>query len=130
MLGRCSPLALTVAPPSLPEKLHWFTWEAYLTFVTGFALLFIQYSLNAKAYLIDPSVMPLTALQAGGISVASLLVGWLIYDGLCRSPLTERTVPLALCVFALILGAATFYTHVFSARAALVHVGAFIGTIR
>ena len=119
----------TVAPPSLPEKLHWFTWEAYLTFVTGFALLFIQYYLNAKAYLIDPSVMPLTALQAGGISVASLLVGWLIYDGLCRSPLNERTVPLALCVFALILGAATFYTHVFSARAALVHVGAFIGTI-
>jgi uncharacterized membrane protein len=119
----------TVAPPTLPEKLHWFTWEAYLTFVTGFILLIIQYYLNARSYLIDPSVMELTPLQAAGISVASLLVGWLIYDGLCRSPLNEHTIPLALCVFALILGAATFYTHVFSPRAALVHVGAFIGTI-
>jgi len=119
----------TVAPPQLPQRLHWFTWEAYLTFLTGFALLVIQYYFNARAYLIDPAVMPLEPLQAAGISVASLIVGWFIYDGLCRSPLNDHTIPLALCVFALILAAATFYTHVFSPRAALVHVGAFIGTI-
>ncbi len=119
----------TVAPPTLPQKLHWFTWEAYLTFLTGFVLLVIQYYFNAKSYLIEPTVMPLLPWQAAAISMASLLVGWLIYDGLCRSPLNDHTLPLALCVFALILGAATFYTHVFSPRAALVHVGAFIGTI-
>ena len=119
----------TVAPPKLPPHLHWFTWEAYLTWVTGMGLMVVQYYLHAQAYLIDPSVMPLTPLQAVALSLASLAVGWFAYDLLCRSPIGNYTVPLAICVFALILVATYFYTHVFSARAALLHVGAFIGTI-
>lgn len=119
----------TVAPPKLPEHLHWFTWEAYLTWVTGFGLMIVQYYLHARAYLIDPAVMPLTPWQAVAISVASLALGWAIYDLLCRSPVGRHTVTLALSVFALILAATVFYTHVFSARGALVHVGAFVGTI-
>jgi uncharacterized membrane protein len=119
----------SVAPPSLPAHLHWFTWEAYLTWMTGFGLLVVQYYLHAPAYMINPSVMRLDPWQAAALSVGSLAVGWVVYDVLCRSPLGERAVPLALGVFVLILAATVFYARMFSARAALVHVGAFIGTI-
>jgi uncharacterized membrane protein len=119
----------TVAPPHLPEHLHWFVWEAYLTWVTGFGLLVIQYYVHAKAYLIDPAVMPLEPWQAIAISVGSLAAGWAIYDGLCRSKAGDSSVVLALAVFALILAATVLYTKVFSARGSFVHVGALVGTI-
>lgn len=119
----------TVAPPHLPAHLHWFVWEAYLTWVTGFGLLIVQYYLHANAYLIDPGVMPLTPLQAVAISMASLTAGWAIYDLLCRSKIGDNTAALALSVFALIVAAAVLYTRVFSGRGAFVHVGAFTGTI-
>jgi uncharacterized membrane protein len=119
----------TVAPPALPEVLHWFKWEAYLTWVTGFGLLIVQYYVHAEAFLVDPAVMPLTALQATAISVASLAAGWFIYDGLCRSRIGDNTVLLALSVFALILLASVLYTKVYSGRGAFIHVGALVGTI-
>src|SRR5688572_1538600 len=119
----------TVAPPALPDVLHWFKWEAYLTFVTGLGLLIVQYYVHADAYLIDPGVMALTQWQAIGISVASLAAGWFIYDGLCRTKVGDNTVVLALSVFALILIAAVLYTKVFSGRGAFIHVGALVGTI-
>ncbi|MFN0193415.1 MAG: urate hydroxylase PuuD [Aestuariivirga sp.] len=117
------------APSSLPKDLIWFKWEAYLTWVTGFLLLIVLYYFNASTYLIDPSVMALSPWQAIGISVASLVAGWAIYDALCRSPLGRSTGVLGLLVFILILAASWFYTYVFSGRGALIHVGAFIGTI-
>jgi uncharacterized membrane protein len=117
------------APSSLPKDLIWFKWEAYLTWVTGFLLLVVLYYVNASTYLIDPSVLALTPWQAIGISIASLAAGWLVYDLLCRSPLINHPGPLALAVFILILIAAYGYTHVFSGRGALIHAGAFIGTI-
>ena len=119
----------TVAPPSLPEVLHWFRWEAYLTWVTGFGLLIVQYYFHASAFLIDPGVMPLEPWQAIAISAGSLAVGWFVYDGLCRSRLGEHTVLLALLVFGLILVASVLYTKVFSGRGAFIHVGAMVGTI-
>jgi uncharacterized membrane protein len=119
----------TVAPPVLPDVLHWFKWEAYLTFVTGFGLLIVQYYFHAESYLIDPAVMPLTQFQAIAISVASLTAGWFIYDGLCRSKIGDYTVLLALAVFALILLASVLFTAVFSGRGAFIHVGALVGTI-
>ena len=82
----------TVAPPQLPAHLHWFKWDAYLTWVSGFGLLVVQYYLHAKSYLIDPAVMPLEPWQAIAISVASLLAGWVIYEALCRSPIGRNTV--------------------------------------
>ncbi len=118
-----------VAPATLPDVLHWFKWEAYLTWVTGFGLLIVQYYVHAQAFLIDPAVMPLTVLQATAISVASLAAGWFIYDGLCRSRIGDNTVALALAVFALILIAAVLYTKVYSGRGAFIHVGALVGTI-
>jgi uncharacterized membrane protein len=118
-----------VAPEQLPEDLHWFKWEAYLTWVTGMLLLVVQYYWDAPSYLIDPSVMALTPASAIAISLATLAGGWLIYDGLCRSPIGRRPDLLGACVFVLIVGAAWLFTHVFSGRGALIHVGAFIGTI-
>jgi uncharacterized membrane protein len=119
----------TVAPATLPEVLHWFKWEAYLTWVTGFGLLIVQYYFHAGAFLIDPAVMPLAPWQAIAISVASLAAGWFVYDGLCRTRIGENTTALALSVFALILIASVLYTKVFSGRGAFIHVGALIGTI-
>src|SRR4029078_12871096 len=93
----------TVAPATLPEVLHWFKWEAYLTWVTGFGLLVVQYYFHASAFLIDPAVMPLEPLQAFAISVSSLAAGWFAYDLLCRSKIGEHELPLAVELFAMIL---------------------------
>jgi uncharacterized membrane protein len=117
------------APEELPPDLIWFKWEAYLTWITGFLLLIIQYYVQADLYLIDPSVMVLTNYQAIGISIASLLAGWIIYDQLCKSPIGAHTGWLALSVFALIIAAAYSFSHVFSGRGAFIHVGACIGTM-
>ena len=119
----------TVAPPTLPDVLHWFKWEAYLTWATGFGLLIVQYYFHAEAFLIDPGVMALEPWQAIAISVVSLVAGWFIYDGLCRTKVGENTTLLALSVFALILIAWVLYTKVFSGRGAFIHVGALVGTI-
>mgnify|MGYP000993610919 CR=1 FL=1 len=119
----------TVAPATLPERLQWYRWEAYLTFVSGLVLLSVQYWLNARAYLIDPKVMELLPWQAVAISISALAFGWFAYDRICRSALGRTTLPLAAVVFALIVGAAFGFTHVFSGRGAFIHVGAFVGTI-
>ncbi|MEH0073252.1 urate hydroxylase PuuD [Pannonibacter sp. Pt2] len=119
----------TVAPAYLPQDLIWYKWEAYLTWVTGFALLVVQYYFNASSYLIDVNKLQMMPSEAVLISVISLVAGWFIYDGLCRSPIGRSTPLLALCVFGLIMGASYMFTQVFSGRGALIHVGAFIGTI-
>jgi uncharacterized membrane protein len=118
-----------VAPAHLPPDLTWFKWEAYLTWVSGFLLMTVQYYFNASSYLIDPGIMQLTPWQAIGISIASLVLGWIVYDQLCRSVLGRKTEILAVFLFLLILAAAYGFTHVFSGRGALIHVGAFIGTM-
>lgn len=118
-----------VAPPRLPEDLIWYKWDAYLTFVSGIVLMSVQYWFNARAYLIDPKVWAMEPWQAIALSVVSLTAGWLIYDGLCRSPLGRNTLLLAAAVFALIVGAAWGFTHAYSGRGAFLHVGAFVGTI-
>ena len=118
-----------VVPPALPEHLTWFRWEAYLTWLTGFALLVVQFYLDAPAWLIDPAVMALGSWQAIGISVGSLAAGWVAYTVLCRSKVGANAVVLAAAVFVLFVAATFGYTQVFSARAALVHAGVLIGTI-
>ncbi len=117
------------APQELPPDLIWYKWEAYLTWLTGFSLLILQYYLNAEAYLIDPSKRALTPLAAIGLSIGSLAAGWLLYSALCRSPLGRRPDLLASAVFVLIVAFAYGYGHLFSGRGALIHVGVLIGTI-
>ena len=118
-----------VAPAELPDDLIWYKWEAYLTWVTGIILMVAQFYIYADTWMIDAKVMALDPVQAVSISVVSLALGWFIYDGLCCSKLGTNTPLLMALVFILILGASYFYTHIYSARAALIHVGAFIGTL-
>ena len=118
-----------VAPPALPEHLTWFRWEAYLTWITGFALLVVQFYFDASVWLVDPAVMSLATWQAVAISVASLAAGWVVYTVLCRSKVGANAAVLAGAVFVLVVAATWGYTQVFSARAALVHSGVLIGTI-
>jgi len=118
-----------VAPATLPKHLHWFKYEAYFTWVSGFALLFIIYYFNTSAMLVDTHVMKLTAAEAIGISIGSFIVGWVIYDLLCKSPLRKNSFLFVLCGIILLTGFAWFYSHVFSGRAAFIHFGAMIGSI-
>ena len=112
----------------LTENLHWSKWEAYTTWLSGIALLALIYWLGASSYLIDRSVMALSPPAAIAISVASLAGGWFVYDGLCRLLEGKENV-LAALVFVFIMACAWALFHVFSARAAYIHVGAIIGTI-
>jgi uncharacterized membrane protein len=118
-----------VAPEALPQELHWFRYEAYYTWVTGFLMLCLVYYVQARAFLIDPRVMSLEPLQAIALSIGALVVGWFIYDRLCKSPLGRHTRWLALAVFLLAVGFAFFFSLVFSGRAAFLHIGALLGTI-
>ncbi len=117
------------APAKLPDNLIWFKWEAYLTWVTGFFLLIVQYYIDANGFLIDPKILALLPWQAIAISVASLVAGWLVYDTLCRALAVRNPTLLAGLVFTLIMMAAYGYTHVYSGRGAFIHIGIFIGTI-
>ncbi|MFT6916837.1 MAG: putative membrane protein [Motiliproteus sp.] len=117
-----------LAPPQMPEKLHWFKWEAYSTFLSGFALLAVVYYLNAELYLVGPG-SGLSAGTAIAISIAALVSGWFIYDLLCESALGKQPRLLALVLFVLLVSAAYGLTQVFSGRGAFIHIGAIIGTL-
>jgi uncharacterized membrane protein len=92
-------------------------------------LLIVQYYWNARAYLIDPAVMDISPAVAIAISVATLVIGWLLYDLICRSPVGERPVLLSAVVFVLIVAASYGLSQVFSGRGAFIHVGSLVGTI-
>ena len=117
------------APPSLPDHLTWFKWEAYLTWVTGFILLVLQYYLQASSYLIDPDIMALTQWQAIGISLGAIIGGWLVYNALCKWLAITHPGWLVTLLLIMIMAAAYGFTHVFSGRGAFIHVGVFIGTL-
>jgi uncharacterized membrane protein len=118
-----------VAPSHLPPDLIWHRWAAYLTWVSGFLLLIAQYYLNARSFLIDPTVADLAPFEAIGLSLASIVAGWFAYDALCRSRLAERPALLSTVVFVMIIAAAWGFSQVFSGRGAFIHVGVFVGTI-
>src|SRR2546428_5483961 len=105
----------------LTENLHWSKWEAYTTWLSGMALLALIYWLGASSYLIDRSVMALSPGAAIAISIASLAGGWFVYDGLCRLLEGKENV-LTVLVFVFIMACASALFHVFSARAAYIHV--------
>jgi uncharacterized membrane protein len=118
-----------VAPARMPDELTWFKWEAYTTWLSGFALLVVVYYLGAELYLIDKSVMELSAPVAAAIAFFSLLVAWLLYEALCRSPLGKNETALALVGYVFLVGLTYGFTHVFSGRGAFTQIGALIGTI-
>ncbi len=111
----------------LSEDLHWSKWEAYTTWLSGMALLAIIYWWGANAYLIDRSVMDLSVPAAIAISAGSFVVGWFVYDALCKT--IKNDLVLSLIIYVLLVAAAWGYSQVFGARAAYIHVGVLIGTI-
>jgi uncharacterized membrane protein len=118
-----------VAPEVLPPTLHWFYWEAYTTWLSGFALLCLLYFLRAEAYLIEPSVLALSKPVAIGLAVAVIVGSWLVYDGLCRSPLGQKSRALAASVAAVTAVEAWGLCQLFSGRGAFMVFGAALGTI-
>ena len=116
-----------VAPPVLPAPLHWFKWEAYTTWLSGFALLVVLYYFDAGVRLVDRGVADLTTWQAILISAGSLLVGWAVYEALCRT--LRSDVFLAAAVAALVVLASWGIGEAFAARAAYLQMGAILGTI-
>jgi uncharacterized membrane protein len=117
-----------VAPRRLPEPLHWFKWEAYTTWLSGFALLIVIYYVEADTYLIDRSVADLKEWQAIAISVGLLAAAWLVYDTLCRL-LAGQGLALAAAIAALVTLSAWGLGNLFGPRAAFIQLGAMLGTI-
>ncbi len=118
-----------VAPDAMPEHLTWFKWESYATWLSGAALLMLVYWLGGELYLIDPAKADIALWQGILISAASLTIGWLIYDYLCKSPLGEKPTLLMLLLFAMLVAMSWGYHQIFTGRAAMLHLGAFTATI-
>jgi uncharacterized membrane protein len=116
-----------VAPRTLPPHLAWFKWEAYTTWLSGFALLIVLFYLDASASLIDPSVADLEPWEAVALSAGLLVVAWLVYDVLCRVVRNDRV--LWVCLAAGVVLAAWGSSELFSPRAAWLQVGAMLGTV-
>ncbi len=127
--GFYNPQKYAVAPASLPQHLHWFKWEAYTTWLSGTALLIVVYWARSQSMMVDAAVSSLTPAQAVGLGAASMVVSWLVYDGLCRSPLGKRDALLGVVVFAWLTLLAWGLHRGLGGRAAFVHVGTAIGTI-
>jgi uncharacterized membrane protein len=117
-----------VAPRTLPEPLLWFKWEAYTTWLSGFALLIVLYYVNADTYLIDKSVADLSQWGAIAISIALLGAAWVVYDVLCRF-LGGRELVLAALLLAFVATSAWGAGQLFSGRGAFIQVGAMVGTM-
>jgi len=118
-----------VAPREIPKDLHWFKYEAYFTWLSGFALLFVVYYFNAKAMLIDPNVLDISAFAGVSIGISSFIAGWLIYHSLCRTSLVRNNFGFAIAGFLIAVAFAWFYCHIFAGRAAYIHFGAMLATL-
>jgi len=118
-----------LAPAEMPEPLHWFKWEAYTTWLSGFALFVVLYYTDARTRLIDPSVADLSTTTAVGLSIAGIALAWIVYDVLCRTVGQRSQVALAVVGTALVALAAWVSSELFAPRAAYLQVGVMLGTV-
>jgi uncharacterized membrane protein len=118
-----------VAPAAMPEHLTWFKWESYATWLSGFALLCIVYYAGADLFLIDPNVLDVSVPVGIGISLATIGVGWLFYDNLCKFSLGKSDTGLMIVLYVILVFIAWGLTHLFTGRAAFLHLGAITATI-
>jgi len=116
------------APGEIPAVLHWFKWEAMLTWLTGVALLILVFYVGS-AYLLDPSISRIRRPAAIAVGIGMLVLGWPIYDGLWRSPLARRAGVAAAISLVLLAAVTLLACRLFSGRAAFMHIGALLGTI-
>jgi uncharacterized membrane protein len=127
--GFYNPQKYLVAPRRLPSELHWFKWEAYSTWLSGFALLCVVYYFNAPATMIDKAVADISPAQAIAVGIGALVLAWIVYDLLCRSPLGRRDLWFGIVIYLLLVLAAYALSKLLGGRAAYLHLGAMIGTI-
>ncbi len=118
-----------VAPPVLPERLHWFKWEAYTTWISGMFMMALMYWYGAEIYLIDPGVAALSKPAAIIIGIAVIAFGWFAYDWLCKSDIGKNDRNLSLIIFVALTILAFLLCQIFSGRGAYMHFGAMLGTI-
>ncbi len=126
--GFYNPQKYLVAPKNLPDDLHWFKWESYSTWITGFFLLGVLYYSQAATYMVDPAKAALTPGGAIGVGLLTLAGGWVVYDGLCRLLMKRSLLLFAVLYFIFVLAVAYVLTDLLSGRAAFLHVGAMIAT--
>ena len=129
--GFYHPVKFNVSPPKLPDHLHWFYWESYTTWLSGFALLTVSYLWNAKIYLVnpaDPNAMGSAAAIASAL--AFLVVFWLLYDGICRvfGQKKNGDATVGAMVLVLVCIAAFLACHIFPGQAAFLLMGAMLAT--
>lgn len=117
-----------VAPAQMPDQLHWFKWEAYFTWLSGFSMLVLVYYVGAQSTLLDPAKAALSPAAGIAIGLAAIALGWLAYDLLCRSSLGASNQVLGICWFICLLFAAYALNSVFTARGAYLHIGAILGS--
>jgi uncharacterized membrane protein len=118
-----------LGPEQMPTNLHWFKWEAYTTWLTGMALLWIVYYVGAESYLIDTSKLALSPWQAIGLGIAFIVGGFTVYELLVKTPLRHNGAIFGLTLFTFLVFLCWLADQLFSDRGAYIHVGAVIGTI-
>lgn len=128
--GFYHPIKYAVAPPKLPDRLHWFYWESYSTWLTGFGLFAVLYLWNAGTFLVDRNLFDWPPYVAGAAAVAMLLLFWWAYDGVCRAfgDRANGDAIVGAVVMALVVIAAWAACRVFPGRAAFLIVGAMLAT--
>jgi uncharacterized membrane protein len=119
----------SVAPKEMPAELHWFKWEAYFTWISGFLLLALIYYYGASVFLVDAAKYDLSPMMALFLGLSFILGGWIGYDLLCRSPLGRSNGAFGLVWFILLTISAWALAQLFNDRGAYIHVGAMIGTV-
>jgi uncharacterized membrane protein len=118
-----------LAPARLPEPLHWFKYEAYYTWLTGFALLVVVYYWNARLLLLDPAISDISQLAGISLGIASLLISWVFYHYLCRRFAARHGRGVGIAIFVWFALLTVLLGEYLSGRAAYLHVGAAIGTV-
>lgn len=116
-------------PGQMPDQLHWFKWQNFTTWASGILLLIVVYYMGGAAYMVDTSVANIGFGTAVAVGVGTLVVSWLVYDGLWRSPLGKKTPIAAAISFAYLALVIYGLTHVLPGRAAFIHVGVLLGTL-
>lgn len=118
-----------VAPDHMPERLHWFKWEAGFTWLSGFVLLVVVFHMEAAAMMVDPRIVDLPPWMAVGFGLTGLVAAWAVYDLIYASSLGRNEIVAGALAFTALAGLAFFLAEVMSGRAAFVHVGAMLGTV-
>jgi uncharacterized membrane protein len=128
--GFYHPVKFAGAPPQLPEHLHWFYWESYSTWLSGFALFLVSYLWSPSVYLIDPRIMEWSPAGAITAALAFLVVFWLLYDAICRTLGQSKSgdAKVGALVLVLVCIAAYAATQMFAGRAAFLLMGAMLAT--